>query len=175
MILQRVEENLLQSLVTTMRILFGFGWLFAGITKITDKNWFGEPGVFIQNYLLMACDKPNVPEFYKYFIDHFALKHIMFFNYTIPVVQIILGLFLIMGLMILPSVFICLFMHINFILSGNMNLISLTLYTSSFGILLFLERSYFLSLDRFIGIEKHFNFNKLKNTNKNIYSKSKAS
>jgi len=159
---KRFGEQVFQLLVTLMRLLFGVGWLFAGITKITEKNWFSEPGVFIKNYLIMALDKPNVPEFYKYFIAHFALKHIMFFNYTIPIVQIIIGIVLIMGLMIIPSVIICLLMHINFILSGNMNLISLTLYTSAFCILLFLNRSYVLSLDRYLGIEKRFKINKQK-------------
>jgi len=156
-IMHQLKENVFQALFTLMRILFGVGWLFAGVTKITEKNWYSEPGVFIKNYLIMAVEKPNVPEFYKYFIQHFALKHYMFFNYTIPVVQITIGILLIVGLMILPSILICLFMHINFILSGNMNLISLTLYTSAFAILLSLNRSYVLSLDRYIGFEKYIN------------------
>ncbi|MFJ8516846.1 hypothetical protein [Lysinibacillus xylanilyticus] len=171
----RFGEQAFQSLVTLMRLLFGIGWLFAGITKITEKNWFSEPGIFIKNYLMMALDKPNVPEFYKYFIEHFALKHIMFFNYTIPIVQIIIGIVLIVGLMIIPSVLICLFMHVNFILSGNMNLISLTLYTSAFCILLFLNKSYVLSLDRYLGIDHRFKNIKQK-VRKNIsYTPSKAS
>lgn len=99
----------------------------------------------------------------------------MFFNYTVPIVQIIVGILLIMGLMIIPSVFICLFMHINFILSGNMNLISLTLYTSAFCILLFLNRSYVFSLDRYLGIEKYFNVNKQKIGKVINYSPSQAS
>lgn len=123
----------------------------------------------------MALEKPNVPEFYKYFIEHIALKHIMFFNYTIPIVQIIVGILIIMGLMMIPSVFICLFMHINFILSGNINLMSLTLYTSVFGILLFLERSYVLSLDRYLGIEEHFNLNRQKIGKTINYSQSEVS
>lgn len=150
------EEWILQSLTSLMRILFGIGWLFAGVTKITEKHWFSEPGAFIENYLITALEKPNVPELYKGFIEHIALDHVIFFNYTIPIVQIILGICLIVGFMIIPSVLICLFMHVNFILSGNMNLISLTLYTSAFGILLFLERCYVLSVDRYFGIDKRF-------------------
>ncbi|MES9685877.1 hypothetical protein ABWK22_23830, partial [Gottfriedia acidiceleris] len=166
---KRFEVLAFQSLVTLMRLLFGIGWLLAGITKITQKHWFIEPGVFIKNYLIMALEKPNVPEFYKYFIAHFALKHIMFFNYMIPIVQITIGILLILGLMIVPSIFICLFMHINFILSGNMNLISLTLYTSAFCLLLFLNRSFVLSFDRYLGIEKLFKINKQKIGNANSY------
>ncbi|WP_129691428.1 DoxX family membrane protein [Gottfriedia acidiceleris] len=154
--IQQLKTNAFQCLFTLMRILFGIGWLFAGVTKITEKRWYSEPGVFIKNYFILAIEKPNVPEFYKYFIQHFAMKHYLFFNYTIPVVQILIGILLIMGLFILPSVLFCLFMHINFILSGNMNLISLTLYTSAFGILFSLNRVYVLSLDRYLGIEKLF-------------------
>lgn len=55
------KEQVFQSLIILMRFLFGIGWLFAGITKITEKNWFSEPGVFLKNYLIMALEKPNVP------------------------------------------------------------------------------------------------------------------
>lgn len=154
--IQQLKNNAFQCLFTLMRILFGIGWFFAGVTKLTEKLWYSEPGVFIKNYFILAIEKPNVPDFYKYFIQHFAMKHYLFFNYTIPVVQILIGILLIIGLFIFPSVLFCLFMHINFILSGNMNLISLTLYTSAFGILLSLNRVYVLSLDRYFGIEKMF-------------------
>lgn len=171
-IMRQLKEKAFQALFTLLRILFGVGWLFAGITKITEKNWYSEPGVFLKNYLIYAIEKPNVPEFYKYFIQHFALKHYMFFNYTIPIVQITIGILLIVGLMILPSILICLFMHINFILSGNMNLISLTLYTSAFAILLSLDRSYVLSLDRYIGFEKYIHFKRQKFADHRNYQQS---
>ncbi|MDR7238831.1 DoxX family membrane protein [Neobacillus drentensis] len=158
-----IKKVVLQLLVTIMRILFGVGWLLAGVTKITEKHWFSEPGVFIENYLLTAVEKPNVSEFYKYFIEHVALDHVLFFNYTIPIVQIIVGICLIVGFIIVPSVFICLFMHVNFILSGNMNLISLTLYTSAFAIIFFIHRSYVFSLDRYFGIDQ-----KLSSKNKKV-------
>ncbi|WP_240338382.1 DoxX family membrane protein [Peribacillus alkalitolerans] len=156
------ENRILQSLIFLLRILFGVGWLLAGVTKITEKHWFSEPGVFIEKYLLTALEKSNVPEFYKHFIEQTALDHVLFFNYTIPIAQIIVGICLIVGFMIIPSVFICLFMHVNFILSGNMNLISLTLYTSAFGILLFIERSYVFSVDRYFGIDKKFSLKKVR-------------
>ncbi|OKL36156.1 hypothetical protein BLL40_11795 [Domibacillus mangrovi] len=145
-----------------MRILFGVGWLLAGVTKISEKHWFSQPGVFIEHYLITAVEKPNVPEFYKYFIENTALDHVLFFNYTIPIVQIILGICLIVGFMIIPSVFTCLFMHVNFILSGNMNLISLLLYTSAFGILLFMKHSYVFSLDRYFDIDQKLSFKRKK-------------
>ena len=151
-----------QSLVLIMRILFGMGWLMAGVTKITGKAWFSEPGVFLSDYLMTALDKPNVPEFYTYFIEHIALNNVMFLNYTIPVVQVIIGLSLITGILIRPSIVICLFMHINFILSGNMNLMSLTLYTSAFGLLLSGRHAYVLSLDRYFKWENILVHNKEK-------------
>ncbi|CAM4420649.1 DoxX family membrane protein [Paenibacillus alkaliterrae] len=151
-----------ESWIVLMRILFGLGWLLAGVTKITGKSWFSEPGVFLRDYLIDALGKPHVPGFYKYFIEEAALNHVMFLNYIIPAVQIILGLMLIIGLLTFPSILIFLFMHINFILSGNMNLISLTLYTSAFGLLLSGRRAYILSLDRYFKLENLFVFNKNK-------------
>ncbi|MCG7406905.1 DoxX family membrane protein [Paenibacillus sp. ACRRX] len=134
--------------VVLMRISFGVGWLLAGITKITDKGWFRQPSVFLRHYLETALTKPHVPQLYKQFIKQMCLPYVDLYNYVIPCVQIAVGILLIVGLFTLPSILICLFMHINFILSGNMNVISLVLYTSSFGLLLCGTRTYILSLDR---------------------------
>ncbi|QOS98702.1 DoxX family membrane protein [Brevibacterium sp. JNUCC-42] len=141
------KHHIFPFLVVLMRISFGGGWLLAGITKITDKGWFRQPSFFLQDYLETALTKPNVPEFYKDFIKHLCLPYVDLYNYVIPCVQIVIGILLIVGLFTLPSILICLFMHINFILSGNMNLLSLVLYTSAFGLLLCGSHTYSLSLD----------------------------
>lgn len=143
-----------------MRALFGVGWFLAGLTKITGKtgeaSWYAHPTMFLTDYLQKALMKPNVPGFYKYFIQYTALKHVPFLNYTVPITQMILGVCLVLGLMTFPAIFVCLFMHINFILSGNMNIISLTLYTSAFGLLLFRKDTFILSLDRKLKFENLF-------------------
>ncbi|MEH6947483.1 hypothetical protein V7068_10495 [Bacillus sp. JJ634] len=160
-----INTILFKSLVVLMRILFGVGWFSAGLTKMTGKtgeaSWYDQPTVFLTEYLTKALDKPNVPEFYKLFIDGIALHHVPFFNYTIPIIQIIMGICLIVGFMTLPAIFICLFMQINFILSGNMNWISLTLYTSAFGLLFFKKDALILSLDRYFKIEDFYKVKKL--------------
>ncbi|WP_240632993.1 hypothetical protein [Paenibacillus montanisoli] len=153
-----------RALFALMRVLFGVGWLLAGVTKVLGEggssghSWFAQPGVFLTDYLIKALDKPNVPGFYKSLIEDVALNQVMVLNYAIPVVQIIVGLFLIAGFMIFPSVLICLFMHINFILSGNINVMSLTLYTTAFGILLSGTRVYAFSLDCYLKIGSLFIF-----------------
>ncbi|MFF2288267.1 hypothetical protein [Peribacillus butanolivorans] len=153
-----------KSLVVLMRTLFGVGWLLAGLTKITGKtgeiSWYDQPTVFLTEYLKKALEKPNVPEFYKNFIDGVALDHLTFLNYTIPITQIIMGICLIIGFMTIPAIFICLFMQINFILSGNMNLLSLTLYTSAFLLLFFRKDALILSLDRYFKIENLYKVKK---------------
>jgi uncharacterized membrane protein YphA (DoxX/SURF4 family) len=157
---QLTVDRVFELSLVLMRILFGLGWLMAGVTKIVGKGWFSEPGVFLQNYLVDAMGKSNVPDFYKYFIEHVVLNQVIFFNYAIPLVQIILGLFLITGFLTLPSILICLFMHVNFVLSGNMNLISLILYTSAFTLLLSGKRAYIFSFDRHFKLENLFSFRK---------------
>lgn len=129
--------QLISHLIVIIRLLFGIGWFLAGWTKIVEKQWFHQPGQFLSNYLTESLQKENVPSFYKLFIEHVALEHVLFFNYTIPIAQMVLGIFLLIGLFTIPSILFCLFMHINFILSGNMNFLSLTLYTSGFILLLF--------------------------------------
>ena len=109
--------------------------------------------MFLRDYLVQAMANTNVPGFYHYFIEHAALPHLMVFNYVIPVVQIRLGLLLIAGLLTFPAILVCLYMRINFILSGNMNVISLTLYTSAFLLLLGGKRATGLSLDRLFNLK----------------------
>jgi thiosulfate dehydrogenase [quinone] large subunit len=149
-----------QSLFVIMRILFGMGWFLAGVTKIIEKGWFSEPGVFLTDYLITAIGKSHVPEFYSYFIKNVLLDYVTFLNYAIPLVQITIGLFLVTGLVTFPSILIALFMHINFILSGNINFISLVLYTTAFGMLLSGTRVYVLSLDRYLRLEHVFIFHR---------------
>lgn len=171
MALQSKENKkrwLFPSLIVLLRVLFGMGWLVAGVTKIYEKLWFIEPGVFLNNYLISSLNKPNVPLFYKIFIENVALEYVMTLNYTIPIVQIILGLLIIMGLITIPSILLCLFMHINFILSGNINLISLVLYTSAFTLIIFKAYIYHFSLDKYFNLDILF-INKNK-SEKNIWN-----
>ena len=150
----KTKNKFFPFLIVLIRVLFGLGWLLAGITKISDKLWFKEPGVFLSNYLLSALEKPDVPLFYKNFIENVALENIMTLNYVIPIVQIIFGIFIIMGFFVLPSILVCLIMHINFILSGNMNLMSLVLYSSAFLLIIFRTNIYFFSIDKYFNLKK---------------------
>ncbi|WP_349409906.1 hypothetical protein [Pseudalkalibacillus sp. SCS-8] len=143
-------ETLLTYLVISMRVLFGAGWSLAGITKITGKGWFAEPGVFLRQYLVDVLGKPEVPLFYKWFVEEVALESVMVLNYLIPIAQIILGVFIIMGFLTIPSVIICLVMHVNFLLSGNLNLISIVLYTSGFLLIIFRAQLYKFSIDYYL-------------------------
>jgi thiosulfate dehydrogenase [quinone] large subunit len=146
-----------QSLIVLIRFFFGLGWFLAGITKITENRWFSEPSVFLHNYLINVLENNNVPLFYKNLIENLALQFVTPLNYIIPIVQISLGLFIIVGFLTIPSILVCLFMHINFILSGNMNVISLVLYTSAFTLIIFRNNIYYFSLDKFFHLEQLFN------------------
>jgi len=145
----QTKVRLFLSLFVLLRVLFGVGWLLAGATKITEKLWFKEPGVFLNEYFISSLENPDVSLFYKIFIETVALEHVMILNFVIPVVQIILGVFIIMGFITIPSILVCLIMHINFILSGNMNLMSLVLYTSAFSLIIFRTNIYHFSLDKY--------------------------
>lgn len=155
----KIEARLFRVLIVVMRVFFGIGWLLAGVTKITEKLWLKDPGVYLREYLLDSLQNSNVPNFYKLFIENIALEYIMIFNYGIPIIQIILGIFLIIGIFTVPAILVCLFMHINFILSGNMNLISLILYTNAFSLLIFRKSIYFFSLDKYFHLETLFTVN----------------
>ncbi|MGO4886176.1 hypothetical protein ACJ2A9_00330 [Anaerobacillus sp. MEB173] len=147
-------------LIVLMRVLFGTGWLLAGVTKITEKLWFKEPGIFLNDYLINSLQNSNVPIFYKTFIENIALEHVLILNYVIPIAQIILGIFLISGLLTIPSILACIFMHINFILSGNMNVISLILYTNAFSLIIFKSDVYHLSLDKYFNLDTLLTINR---------------
>ncbi|MGM0879202.1 MAG: hypothetical protein ACQEWV_32350 [Bacillota bacterium] len=152
----QTKIRLFPSLIVLMRVLFGIGWLLAGVTKITEKLWFKEPGVFLNHYFTSSLENPDVSLFYKVFIENVALEHVMTLNFVIPVVQIILGVFIIIGFITIPSILVCLFMHINFILSGNMNLMSIVLYTSAFSLIIFRTNIYHFSLDKYFNLDTLF-------------------
>ncbi len=160
--------SLFSILVVTMRILFGIGWLLAGVTKITEKLWYTEPGTYLKEYLLTSLDQTNVPDFYKVFIENVALDYVVSLSYLIPLTQIALGILLILGLFTLPSILICLFMHVNFLLSGNINLISIVLYTSAFLLIIFNKEAYQLSLDGYFKIDQKFRSRMIKKTKKHV-------
>ena len=134
-----------------LRVAFGFAWLMAGLTKELEKHWFSEPGVFLTHYLTNARDNPEVNTLYRRFIDAFVLENVALFNYGIPVAQVIVGMLVVFGLFTLPMLLACLFMHVNFILSGNMNVTSLVLYTSLFILLFGHRRALPFSLDGLLG------------------------
>lgn len=159
---KQIRKQSFQPLFTILRFLIGMGWLWAGIIKITEKSWFNESDIFVQNYLILALKSPDFLGFYNFFIRNIALEYSIFLKDMIPIIQIMVGISIIVGFMIFPSILICLFVHISFILSGNMNLINLVLYTSTLGILFFLKRSYFWSLDHFFKTKSYFHLNKLK-------------
>lgn len=146
----KVEKLTRQYLFVFIRVLFGLAWFGAGVTKITDLHWFSNPGVFLADYLMQSIDRENVPELYSAFLMNVALPNVMTLNYMIPTVQMLCGALIASGLLIIPALIVCLFMHINFILSGNMNIISLTLYTGAFVMLLGKSRLYILSVDRYL-------------------------
>ena len=177
--MKSIRTNIFKSLVVLMRVLFGTGWFLAGLTKITGKpgevSWFSEPDTFLTLYLKKALNKPNVPDFYKYFIKNFVLHHVDFFNYTIPVIQIIAGVCMVVGLMTIPVICICLFMQINFIISGNMNVLSLTLYTSAFGLLFCTKDAFILSVDRVLKWERLFQVSPNQSEQTSSFGKATAS
>ncbi|ALZ64551.1 hypothetical protein FORC13_p066 (plasmid) [Bacillus cereus] len=159
---KQIRKQLFQPLFTLFRFLIGMGWLWAGIIKITEKSWFNESDIIVQNYVILALKSPDFLEFYNSFIRNIALEYSIFLKDAIPMIQIMFGISIIVGFMILPSILICLFIHISFILSGNMDLINLVLYASTLGILFFLKRSYVWSLDHFFKTKSYFHLNKLK-------------
>ncbi|WP_162485751.1 hypothetical protein [Deinococcus deserti] len=130
-----------------LRCAYGLAWIMAGVTKETEKHWWSEPGLFLRQYLLEALDKPNVVEPYKHFLRIVVMENLLIFNYTIPVVQVIAGALIMIGLFTLPMLFVCLFMHINFVLSGNMNEISLFLYTAVFVLFIGWSKTISMSVD----------------------------
>lgn len=119
----------------------------AGLTKETEKHWWSEPGLFLRQYLIEALDKPNVIEPYKNFLRTIVMENLLIFNYSIPVVQVIAGTLIMIGLFTLPMLLVCLFMHINFVLSGNMNEISLFLYTAVFVLFIGWGKTVSMSVD----------------------------
>jgi|GEM_PF-5170967 len=144
----QVNPELLKTVVlVTLRVVFGFAWLMAGVTKESEKGWFSDPNTFLTAYLSAARENPDVNGYYRWFIESVALQHVSVLNYSIPIAQIIAGTFIMLGLVTLPMLLVVLFMHVNFLLSGSINEISLVLYTSLLVLLFGLRYARRVSLD----------------------------
>ena len=147
-----------------IRVYLGYNWLTAGWEKITDGNgaWVGSnAGAGLSGFLGGALKKtaefcqpapaachPDVQLWYAWFIQHVALPNEQVFSYLVAYGEFLVGAALILGFLTGISVFLGMFMNLNFMLAGSVS-INPIWFTLGLGLLLAWRVSGYIGLDRY--------------------------
>ncbi|MEK3731936.1 DoxX family protein [Paenibacillus sp. FSL M8-0334] len=106
-------------LLTVLRIYIGYEWLTAGWGKLTGSF---DAGGFLQGAIAKAAgDHPAVQGWWAAFLEHAALPGVKFFNFLIPVGEVLVGLGLILGTFTTFAALMGLVMNAAFLLSGTVS------------------------------------------------------
>lgn len=106
-------------LLTVLRVYIGYEWLTAGWGKLTGNF---DAGGFLQGAIAKAAgDHPAVQGWWAAFLEHAALPGVKFFNFLIPVGEVLVGLGLILGTFTTFAALMGLVMNAAFLLSGTVS------------------------------------------------------
>lgn len=148
-------ENYLSPFWFLLRFYVGYEWLMAGLVKIWSPVWVGpQAGVAVKGFLMGALSKtsgqhPDVSSWYAYFIQHFAMNHIVMFSYLVAYGEVVIGITLILGLLVGVSAFFGMFMNLNYLFAGTVS-INPQLVVLEFLLILAWRTAGYLGLDRFV-------------------------
>lgn len=109
-----------------VRLYLGYQWVTAGWHKITDSAWVGNDAGkavsgYLQGVLVKAQETSDVPGWYAFFIEHFALPNATIFSYLVAFGELFVGLGLIVGLFTGIAAFFGTFMNLAFLFAGTVS------------------------------------------------------
>ncbi|MBI5975742.1 DoxX family membrane protein [Staphylococcus canis] len=108
-------------LLLLLRLYLGFGWLKAGIMKMISGGF--DAGGYLQN----AVENPVMSEagvqypIYTWFLETIVLPMTPLINILVPLLEVIAGLFLILGLFTTVGAFIGLALNFMFLFAGTIS------------------------------------------------------
>ncbi|BFH12485.1 DoxX family membrane protein [Paenibacillus melissococcoides] len=96
--------------LSVIRILFGWIWLKSGYDKLSG-------GFGVESLIPVIAENRDSPEWYKTFFSHVVSPFSGVFDVVIPWGEILIGLGLIIGLLIVPALVMSVFVNANYILA----------------------------------------------------------
>ncbi|HEX3641961.1 MAG TPA: TQO small subunit DoxD, partial [Ktedonobacteraceae bacterium] len=99
-----------------MRLFLGITFVYAGIQKLTDPQFFhrSTPGYIGNQIMAFAHGSPL-----QYFLTHIALPHAILFGMTVALGEIAIGLGALLGVLFRPAAFFGMLLSALFFLSAS--------------------------------------------------------
>lgn len=110
-----------------LRVWLGWTWLQAGRGKLGSPAWTGEQaGAAVSGFVRGALEKaaaerPDVPGWYAWFLEHVVLDNAAVFGYLVAYGEVLVGIALILGLLTGLAAFFGTFMNLAFLLAGTVS------------------------------------------------------
>lgn len=107
-----------------LRVWLGWGWLQAGLGKISSPAWTGEnAGAAVAGFARgalerMAGDHPDVQWWYGRFLENVVIPNAKVFGFLVAWGEVLVGIALILGLFTGIAAFFGTFMNLAFLLGG---------------------------------------------------------
>lgn len=103
-------KQVIYGIFSIARALFGFIWLQAGYNKLTG-------GFSVESLVPVIAMNTDTPDWYKHFFANIVDPYSSIFDWIIPWGELFIGLCLINGLLITPTLTLAIFVHVNYILA----------------------------------------------------------
>jgi len=99
-----------------MRLFLGITFVYAGVQKLTDPQFFhrSTPGYIGNQIMAFAHGSPL-----QYVLTHLALPHAILFGMTVALGEIAIGLGALLGVLFRPAAFLGMFLSALFFLSAS--------------------------------------------------------
>lgn len=114
------ENNIAATILTVIRLYWGYAFLTAGIGKFTEG--FDASG-FLKGAIAnpVATHGEVVYGWYVSFLKGFALPNVDLFNIIVPTGEVLIGLGLILGCLTTAAAFFGMVMNFSFMLAGTVS------------------------------------------------------
>tara|TARA_B000000477_G_scaffold113408_1_gene108899 strand:+ start:118 stop:672 length:555 start_codon:yes stop_codon:yes gene_type:complete len=114
-IMNKVSQIILRSMLVILRVLFGLFWLLAGINKINDE-WMTSP--ILKNIFLQRLTELPPDSFAVFYLTKFAIPFYQPIGWFITIGEIYSAIGLLIGFTTRSSALISFFILFNFAIGG---------------------------------------------------------
>lgn len=118
--IRRAIRSLLQNReaqVVTLRIVLGFGWLMAGVEKMSDPAWHSGDTLTLFLHNQIGVNAVYFP-FYEMLITELFLPNVVLLSWIVLMGEWLVGMALITGTLTNVALFFGVLMNVNYIMAG---------------------------------------------------------
>ncbi|MFC3745117.1 DoxX family membrane protein [Paenibacillus sp. GCM10012306] len=108
--MKKVSQSIAGWVFSATRVLVGWMWFKSGYDKLSG-------GFGVEGLVPVIAANRDTPEWYKAFFSHVVSPLAPAFDVIIPIGEILIGIGLILGLLIVPALVMSVFVNANYILA----------------------------------------------------------